>query len=111
MKQTQRKPYICFFGSYDRDYTSNRMILGGLKENGVKVLEVNANTKVTKLTTKEEMSWSSILGRIVKKYRIISEVWKNRKELRKVDAIYVGYPGHVDVFAAYIVAKLFRKKL
>ncbi|MBI2009887.1 MAG: glycosyltransferase family 4 protein [Candidatus Chisholmbacteria bacterium] len=111
MKSKRKIPYICFFGTYDRDYTSNRMILDGLKQNGVKILEVNANTKVTKLTTKVEMSWLAILSRILKKYRIVSEVWKNRKKLRNVDVIYVGYPGHVDVLAAYIVAKIFRKKL
>jgi glycosyltransferase involved in cell wall biosynthesis len=36
---------------------------------------------------------------------------KKRKELQKVDVVYVGFPGHVDVFIAYLVAKFFRKKL
>lgn len=102
---------ICYFGTYDNTYTSNKMILQGLKENNISVLEINAHIKVTKLTTNEEMSWNQILKRIVKKYRIITEIIKNLSEFRKTDVIYVGYPGHVDVFPAYILAKLFGKKL
>lgn len=102
---------ICFFGTYDRTYTSNKFFLQGLRENNVSVLEINAHTEVTKLTTTAEMSWLQIIKRIFKKYRIVTEVIKHRKALKKVDVIYVGYPGHVDVFLAYIVAKLFRKKL
>ena len=102
---------ICYFGTYDKTYTSNRMILKGLLENNVSVLEINADTKVTKLTTKEEMSWLPIVMRIIRKYRIITEIVKNFRKFKKTDVIYVGYPGHVDVFPAFILAKLFGKKL
>ena len=30
---------ICYFGNYDPEYARNRVILAGLKQNGVKVLE------------------------------------------------------------------------
>lgn len=102
---------ICYFGTYDNTYTSNRMILKGLLENNVSVLEINAHTQVTKLTTKEEMSWLPIVMRIVRKYRIVTEIIKNFAAFKKTDVIYVGYPGHVDVFPAFILAKLFGKKL
>ncbi len=102
---------ICFFGTYDKTYTSNKMILKGFEENGVDVVEINAHIKVTKLTTPEEMSLLQIVKRIAKKYRIFTEIIKNFNEFIKTDVVYVGYPGHVDVFFAYPIAKLFRKKL
>lgn len=102
---------ICFFGTYDRTYTSNLMILKGLKENGVSVVEVNAHIKVTKLTTKDEMSLVQVLKRVLRKYRIVNETYKNWKQIKKCDVIYVGYPGHVDVFFAWLVAKLLNIKL
>lgn len=102
---------VCFFGTYDRTYSSNRLILQGLRENNVPVVEVNAHTKVTELNSTAHMSWSQILKRILNKYRIFSEFAKNYTEFRKTDVIYVGYPGHVDLFAAYVFAKIFKKKL
>lgn len=87
------------------------MILKGLAENDARVLEVNANIPVTNLTTESEMTWIQILRRIFQKYRILSELAKNYAAFKKTHVIYVGYPGHVDVFLAYILAKLFNKKL
>ena len=102
---------ICFFGTYDKTYTSNKLILQGLRANGVSVLEINAHTKVTRLDKKDEMNWLNLLGRAVKKVRLFTEVARNFSEFKKVDAIYVGYPGHLDVLLAYPLAKLFGKKL
>lgn len=106
-----KKLSICFFGTYDRDYTSNRLILQGFRENDVEVVEINAHTPVTRLDTKSEMSVIKLIGRVFKKYRIGSEIFKHFSAFKKVDAIYVGYPGHFDVMLAYPIAKLFRKKL
>ncbi len=102
---------ICFFGTYDKDYTSNKMILKGFRENGLDVVEINSSISVTKLTTSQEMSAIQLLLRVVRKYKIITEIIKNFKKFIKTDVIYVGYPGHVDVFFAYPIAKIFRKKL
>ena len=87
------------------------MILKGFEENNIDVTEVNAFIKVTKLTTTQEMSSLQIIKRVLKKYRIVTEIIKNFKAFSKTDVIYVGYPGHVDVFFAYPIAKLFGKKL
>lgn len=102
---------ICFFGTYDREYTSNKLILAGLKLNGAKILEVNAHTAVTRLDKPEDMTWWHMIRRILQKYRIIPVSLQHWKDIQASDAIYVGYPGHFDVFFAYIVAKLAGKKL
>ena len=102
---------VCLFGTYDRNYTSNKLILQGLKENDIEVVEINAHTPVTRLDSPSEMTWIKLVGRIARKYRIVTEIIKNYKAFKKVDAIYVGYPGHFDVLIAYPIAKIFAKKL
>ena len=107
-----KKPLsVCVFGTYDRNYTSNKLILQGLQENNVNVIEVNAMIPVTRLDKPEDMNWFEIIRRIINKYRIIPVSIKNWAKIATCDVIYVGYPGHFDVFFAYIVAKLLRKKL
>lgn len=108
---SNKKPVICFFGTYDKTYTSNKLVLLGLAKNNVKVIEVNAHIPVTRLDTKDEMTFGQILKRIVNKYRIIPVTIQNLSNIKKCDVIYVGYPGHFDVFFAFIVAKLLGKKL
>lgn len=102
---------ICIYGTYDRSYTSNKLILQGLKENNINVVEVNAQIPVTRLDKAEDMNWFEIIRRVVNKYRIIPVSIMNWKKIASSDVIYVGYPGHFDVFFAYAVAKFFGKKL
>ncbi len=102
---------VCFYGAYDRDFTSNRLLIAGLRENGVRVVEVNANVKMTRLDRDEDMSWWKLMFRILRKYRLISETVKHIDDIKKSDVIYIGFPGHFEVLPAYIVAKIFRKKL
>ncbi len=110
-QNNMKNPYICFFGTYDRTFTSNKLILLGFGKIGVKVLQVNYEVKVTRLDTKDEMSWIKLLKRILVKYGIFKEIIKNWNEIKKTDAIYVGYPGHFDVLIAWPIAKLLKKKL
>ncbi len=102
---------VCFFGTYDRTYSSNRLILQGLRENNVPVVEINAHTKVTLLDSASDMTWYHIIRRVFKKFKIFAETFKNIKGVRECDVIYVGYPGHADIFFAFVIAKLFGKKL
>lgn len=99
------------FGTYDRNYTSNKLVIQGLQENHIPLLELNAHTPVTRLDNPREMSWVKLLGRILRKYKIFIEIAKRFNQLQSVNAIYVGYPGHFDVLVAYPIAKLLHKKL
>lgn len=108
----QKKPlHICFFGTYDQTYTSNMLTLTGLRANGAKITEVNAHIKVTVLNQKDQMGWWPLLKRIFKKYRILKVIAQNWSVFPTVDVIYVGYPGHFDVLFAYVLGKIFNKKV
>ena len=102
---------ICFFGAYDRNFTSNQIVLKGLRQNGVEVIEVNSHIPLTRLDSKKDMSFLKLTGRVFKKWKIVGEVFKNWGHLRSCDFIYVGFPGHFDVILAYPVALFLRKKI
>ena len=106
-----KKVTVCFFGSYDRNFTSNKIIYKGLVENGIKVVVVNSHTPVTRLDSEKDATFGNFIRRIARKYKIIPEILKNINRIRESDVIYVGYPGHVDVLPAFVLAKLFNKKL
>ncbi|MEK7127728.1 MAG: glycosyl transferase family 1, partial [Patescibacteria group bacterium] len=81
---------ICYFGSYDKEYPRNRTIIKGLIKNGEKVYECHSNKSI-------------ISGRWIILFYNFLKI--------KCDLIIVGFPGHIDVFPAWILAKIFRKKL
>lgn len=102
---------ICFYGTYDRTFSSNTLVMRGLEENGVRVLEVNAHVPITRLDKKDDMGFLQLIKRVFRKLKLIPVTIKNLSTIRSCDVIYVGYPGHFDVIPAFIVAKLLRKKL
>lgn len=106
-----KKLTVCFFGSYDRNFTSNKIITTGLLENNVDIVVVNSHTPVTRLDNKKDATFFHLIRRTLRKYKIITEIFKNLDGIKRSDVIYVGYPGHVDVILAFLVAKIFNKKL
>lgn len=81
---------VCYFGSYDPDYARNRIIVKGLKANGVKVYQCQAS------------------GLIFSRYLKLLKYFIKYKD--QCHAIIVGFPGHYDVPLAFILGKLFAKK-
>ena len=80
---------ICYFGSYNRNYSRNAVIIKGLKENGVKIIECNSKNKY-----------------IFRTIHLISKALT-----LKFDVLFVAYPGHLDIFAAKIVSIIKRKPI
>jgi len=78
---------VCFFGIYKSDYSRNRVLIRGLKENGVRVIECNAENK----------------GGIYKYLILIKKHWQLRK---KYNTMIVGFPGYHTI----ILAKLLTNK-
>ena len=77
---------ICYFGMYDPNYARNRVILRGLKENGIEVVECNSRSKG------------------YKKY--IELVKKHAKLKGNYDVMFVGLPGqNVMWLARFITSK------
>ncbi len=102
---------ICFFGTYDSSFTSNKLMLQAFKDIGVNLVEVHSEIKITRLDSKKEMNWMNVIKRFSRKFKIIAEIIRKWNEIKKCDAIYVGYPGHFDIFFAWPVAKILNVKL
>ena len=83
---------ICFFGSYNPTYSRNKILIDGLKKNGVRILECRS--------TKE--SFMNRYPELARKY------WILRKQ---VDILYVGFMGHLDMPLAWFLARLTGKKV
>jgi len=84
---------VCYFGTYDPTYTRNRLMIRGLKENGVEVIECRTPQTKNKL----------------KKYKALI---KRHKEIKKdYDVMVVGFAGHAIMPLAWLLAKLNRKKV
>ena len=90
--EEKKKITICFFGTYDPTYTSNQLILQGLCENNIPVVQVNAPIQVTRLDSKTEMSWVKLLKRIWDKNKLSAEIWEKRSEIKKADVILFATP-------------------
>ncbi len=91
MKSQRVSRAICYFGSYDPDYSRNRIIKKGLEANGIKVLEDQAD------------------GLVFSRYiKLLVTFLKIQKQ---VETIIIGFPGHYDIFLAFLLGKLFRKKV
>jgi glycosyltransferase involved in cell wall biosynthesis len=81
---------VCYFGSYDPKYSRNRIIIKGLKQNGVEVFECQDDSPI----------W----------LRYFKLLWKYL-HLKRHDVIIVGTQGHTSVILAWLLAKIFRRKL
>ncbi len=86
-------------------------MLQAFKKIGVPLVEVNSEIKITRLDSKKEMNWINVITRFLRKFRMIGVIFRKWDEIKKCHVIYVGYPGHFDVFFAWPIAKLLRKKL
>lgn len=82
---------ICYFGSFDPDYTRNKIIIKGLEQNSCLVSICNDRS-----------------GEIKNYFRLAKEFIKAH---RSYEVIMVGVLGHYDLPIAWVLAKIFRKKL
>jgi glycosyltransferase involved in cell wall biosynthesis len=81
---------VCYFGSYDSDYSRNRIIIKGLQQNEIKVLQCQVN------------------GTIFIKFRKLNKLLKLNPA---VSSVLVGFPGWWDLWIASVLGKIHHKKI
>ena len=86
---------ICYFGTYDPIYTRNRLLIQGLRENGVEVVECRTPQTANKL----------------KKYKELIKRHKQVKKEGNYDVMVVGFAGHAIMPLAWLLARLNKKKV
>ena len=86
-----KKLTVCYFGIYQSTYTRNRILIQGLREDGVEVIECNIN----------EVG----LGKYIKLAKKYLKIYK------QCDVIMVGFPGHSVMPLAWLLGRLTNKKI
>lgn len=102
---------ICFFGTYHREYSRNQILLKGLKQIGIPVVEVHVPVTIMRLESKKHIGLLAVFHRLGRKVLLLPAVIKNFGKIRHCDVIFCAYPAHVDLPIAWVVAKLAGKPL
>ena len=82
---------ICYFGTFDPTYTRNRINITGLQQQGITIVECRTEEKSRK------KYWQ-----LIKKHRVVR---------KQYEVMVVGFAGHAIMPLAWLLCKLYRKKL
>ena len=104
---------VCYFGTYRAEYARNRIMIEGLRRNGIQVIECHASLwrsiedRVDTVNGgwRQPAFWRRVLGAYC---RLLWQFWAVRNSF---DILVVGYPGQFDVFLARAASWLVRKPL
>ena len=105
---------LCYWGTYEREYPRNAVLIAGLRQNGIEVVECNYDL------WKEGFRFNKIklLAGFGRKLRFATRAVLNYPVLiyrylcsAKHDAVIVGYLGHIDIFILVLFAKIKRKPI
>jgi len=103
---------VCYFGTYLRDYSRNRIIIEGLKMNDVEIKECHAELwSNTKERLKEFTGLTRKLILLKRLFSCYVLLIKRYHQVGDYDVMFVGYTGHFDTFLARFLAGLRRRPL
>lgn len=99
---------VCYFGTYESEYPRNRVLIEGLKKNGIDVIEVHQSIweKEADKTGKYLSFFSLLKLAFILTAQFACLVFKILPLIKKIDAIIVGYIGQLDVILAEITTFL-----
>jgi len=89
---------VCYFGTYERAYPRNAQVISCLRRAGVEVDE-----KHVSIWDDARESWTAGAGRALRLLAAEARLLTVRP--REIDALIVGYPGHLDLPAARRAAR------
>jgi glycosyltransferase involved in cell wall biosynthesis len=103
---------VCYFGTYDVEQSRNNVIIQGLRQNGVEVLECHArlwyNTADKIRSVRGGLFNPGLLGRALGSYL---KLLRRHARIGDYDVMVVGYAGHFDLFLAKLLTSFSRKPL
>jgi glycosyltransferase involved in cell wall biosynthesis len=104
---------VCYFGTYRANYARNTIIIDGLRNIGVEVIECH-ETLWQSFEDREQAAsggWFSLafVLRVLRTY--LRLLWRYARMPKNYDVLVVGYPGQFDLFVARVLAWIDRKPL
>ena len=108
----QRKLRVCYFGTYRKNYSRNRIMIEGLLQNGVDVVECH------------ETLWRGIGDRIqitgggwlnprfwIRVLQAYLQLLRKYYKIGEYDVMVIGYPGQFDVYIGRLLSRIANKPL
>ena len=102
---------VCFFGTYNANYSRNSSLRMGLIKNGVTVREVHFEIPNLVLETSSDLTITKSVYRILRKLKAYLYLISKSKVVFSCQYIFVLHPGHLDLPLAWLLSKLGGKKL
>jgi len=103
---------VVYFGTYRAEYARNQILIEGLRRTGVEVVECHTALwrGVEDRVQAASGGWMNpaFWWRLMRTY---VQLLINYRQIGKYDILVVGYPGHMDIFPAWLLARLRRKPL
>ncbi len=103
---------VCYFGTYDVEQSRNTVIIQGLRQNGVEVVECHVrlwrNTADKIQGVRGSLFNPGLLRRALTSYL---RLLKRYTEIGDYDVMVVGYAGHFDLFLAKLLTIFSTKPL
>jgi glycosyltransferase involved in cell wall biosynthesis len=104
---------VCYFGTYRAEYSRNRIMIEGLRRNGIGVIEchetlwygIEDRVQAVGGSWKRPRFWWRTLKTYLRLLRRFRQIRHN------YDVMVVGYPGQFDIYLARILTWLQRKPL
>ena len=100
---------ICYWGTYDADYSRNVIIISGLGNNGIEVVECHIDVwgeTSRKLSAAKISNVMTVISTFLNLSAAYLKLFLRFLLLKKIDVIIIGYTGHIDVFIGKILSKL-----
>jgi glycosyltransferase involved in cell wall biosynthesis len=102
----------CFFGTYDSEYPGNRVLIEGLRRNGVSVIE--CHVPLWETTPIKQAQYFGVLSLIQLGARFLVAIVKlviQATRIPSCSVIITGFNGYLDLPLAKLIALFWRSKL
>jgi glycosyltransferase involved in cell wall biosynthesis len=103
---------VCYFGTYDADYVRNRVLIAGLRAQGVDVMvchsQLWADTAAKVRAAAQGILNPNLWWACLRAY---AHLVRQYSHMGGYDVLVVGYAGHVDIFLARFLTWLARRPL
>ncbi len=107
----RKKIKVGFFGTYNKNYSRNSILIEGLKRNNIQFVEIHSPIPITRLESPDDLSFLNTLKRLGNNLSASFKLIFQANKVKDCDLIIVLYPGHLILPLAKIICLIFRKKL
>jgi len=103
---------VCYFGTYERDYPRNRVLIQALQEVGIEVVECHRPLwEKTRHKFGAFLSPLSLLRLAFQALWVYFRLTARYVSIGPCDAVVVGYIGQLDMIPAWLLTRLPRRRL